>query len=115
MEAESNYWVIWFIYLAAAAVFYSIFWRLTAFSRALWISYSLRAVAAAVILTPWYANSQTGILAPALMVVTLDAITMGSSAVGRALVPLLLGLLVAESFASVLYLIRKRSKRLEKQ
>ena len=110
MEASHNFVLIWAVYLLASAVFYAIYWRLTAFRRRRWLSYSLRAVMAALILTPWYANTQDSVLAPALMVTTLDAITIGSDAAVRAMVPLLLALLAAEVFACLLWFARKRSK-----
>ena len=108
MAAETNYWLIWTIYLAASGVFYAVFWLLTAFSTAKWLSYSLRAVAAAVILTPWYANVQGESFAPALMVMTLDLITIGTSAVGRAAIPLLLSVIASEIAATVFYFVQKR-------
>lgn len=113
-EGTYNYWVIWSVYLAASALFFRIYWRLTAFKRRLWLSYSLRAVMAALILTPWYANIQGQVLAPALMITTLDAITIGGEAVSRALVPLLLAMLLAELFASIMWLLRIRGKKAAK-
>lgn len=110
MEASHNFVLIWAVYLLASAVFYAIYWRLTAFRRRRWLSYSLRAVMAALILTPWYANTQDSVLAPALMVTTLDAITIGSDAAVRAMVPLLLALFAAEVFASLVWFARKRNK-----
>jgi hypothetical protein len=113
-EGTYNYWVIWAVYLIAAALFYRIYWRLTGFRRRLWLSYSLRALMAALILTPWYANTQGDSLAPALMVTTLDAITVGVDAASRALVPLLVALLLAEIVASILWLGRKKRKKAAK-
>ena len=70
MDAIGNYWFFWALYLAAAVVFTALFWRLTRFQHGIWRSYSLRAVAIAVIFTPWYSNPQDSIMAPALMVAT---------------------------------------------
>lgn len=112
METATNYWLIWFVYLGAGAVFYTIFWRITAFKKHLWLAYLLRAVIAAIILTPWYANPQQELLAPALIVIMLDAITLGGSQAARAIVPLALALLLAVVVAfSTLYLRRKRDKK----
>jgi len=108
MGVESNFWVIWVIYAAAASLFYWIFWRVTAFKRARWIAYSMRGLMLALIITPWYANTEGTSLAPALMVMTLDAITIGTSAASRAMVPLLLALLLAEFVASLLYFIQRK-------
>ena len=90
MDAIGNYWFFWTLYLAAAVVFTALLWRLTRFQHGIWRSYSLRAVAIAVIFTPWYSNPQDSIMAPALMVATLDAITIGGSASFRSFVPLVL-------------------------
>ena len=111
MEAETNYWLIWTVYLAASAVFFPIYWRLTRFGRLRWLSYSARALMAALILTPWYANIQGNTMAPALMVMTLDAITIGTDSATRALVPLLSGMLVAEVIATVFWISRRKRKR----
>lgn len=110
-EGAYNYWVIWAVYLAASGLFYRVYWRITAFRRHLWLSNSLRAVMAALILTPWYANTQGASLAPALMVTVLDAITIGAEAATRALVPLLVALLLAELAASTLWLLRRKAKK----
>ncbi|NKB31681.1 MAG: hypothetical protein GKR91_01105 [Pseudomonadales bacterium] len=114
MDAESNYWLIWLIYLAASAGFYWVFWLLTRFQVAKWSSYSLRAVAAAVILTPWYASAQGETMAPALMVMTLDLITIGTEAAARSAIPLLLAIIAAEIAATLFYLILKRHRKLKK-
>lgn len=111
MATDVNYLLIWFVYLTASVVFYSIFWRATAFQHAKWLSYSLRAVSAAVILTPWYANVQGESMAPALMVMSLDLITIGFESMARTAIPLVLSILVAEIVASAIYLIQKHFLR----
>lgn len=110
VETETNYWLIWLVYLLASACFYPFFWRLTDW-RWRWLSYSLRGLMAALILTPWYVNEQSQVLAPALMVSTLDAITIGPAAAARATVPLVLGLLFAEIVASILWFLHRRRRR----
>ena len=107
MEVEANYWLIWIIYLVAGAIFYWGFWLVTDFNKAKWTCYSLRAAAAAVILTPWYANIQGETMAPALMVMTLDLITNGRGAVARSAVPLVLAIIVAEIAVTIFYFIQK--------
>jgi hypothetical protein len=113
MESAPNYGLIWFVYLSAGAIFYTIFWQLTRFKTAHWAAYLLRALLAALILTPWYANSQQVVLAPALMVVLMDAITLDGAAAPRAMVPLLLAVLLAFFVALVVLGInvRRRKKR----
>ncbi|MDP6651146.1 MAG: hypothetical protein QGF90_03390 [Gammaproteobacteria bacterium] len=114
MEADSNYWLVWMIYLTASALFYGVFWRLTRFRRARWTAYSLRAIVAAIILTPWYANAQGATLAPALMVLALDAITVGSEAAMRPIIPLILAIILAEALATVIFFVKKKQFKLGK-
>ncbi len=113
MESIGNYWFFWLLYLASAAVFTVIFWRVTRFQQAIWTSYSLRAVAIAIIFTPWYSNPLDSGMAPALMVATLDAITVGGEAAYRSFVPLILAILFGLGVAGVLSFMQKQ--RLKKQ
>jgi hypothetical protein len=99
---------VWFVYLAAGLAFYVVLYRFTRFKRALWWSYALRALFLALALTPWYANSDSGTLAPALMVMTLDLITVGSEAAVRALVPLALSLCGSLLISTAIYFIQKK-------
>jgi len=108
METVTNYWLLWTVYLSASAVFFIAFWRLTRFSRFLWLSYLLRAITIALAFTPWYANQQGTVLAPALMIVMLDAITIGGTAAVRSLVPLVLALILAVVIAIIWYFIAIR-------
>ena len=108
MDSIGNYWFFWTLYLGAALIFTGIFWRITRFERAIWASYSLRAVAIAVIFTPWYSNSQESGMAPALMVAALDAITGGFEAAFRSFVPLVLAVLFGLLLAGVMSFVKKR-------
>ena len=112
MDAIGNYWFFWALYLAAAVVFTALFWRLTRFQHGIWRSYSLRAVAIAVIFTPWYSNPQDSIMAPALMVATLDAITIGGSAAFRSFVPLVLAVLFGLLVAGIMAFLKKRKDKI---
>jgi hypothetical protein len=112
MESLGNYWLFWGFYLGAGSLFYVVFWKLTRFPRAIWTSFNLRAIAAALIFTPWYSNPEDGFMAPALMVATLDAITLGSDAAVRSFVPLALALISALIVAAMLLFLRqKRAKK----
>lgn len=108
MEAETNYLGVWLVYLFAGLVFYAVLHRFTRFNQALWWSYSLRAIYIALALTPWYANADSDTFAPALMIVTLDLITVGSEAAIRALVPLSASLCGALLISTVLYFVQKK-------
>ena len=108
MEAETNYWVIWVIYLTVSSLFYALFWWLTQFQKVLWIAYCLRAVIAAIILTPWYAGGFGSALAPAWIVILLDVITIGSDAAVRATIPLLLAIICFVIVATGAYYLNKK-------
>ncbi|MDE0982554.1 MAG: hypothetical protein OSB11_11400 [Gammaproteobacteria bacterium] len=108
MGSIGNYWFFWALYLGAAVIFSGLFWRVTRFEKAIWASYSLRAVAIAVVFTPWYSNSQDSGMAPALMVATLDAITGGFEAAFRSFVPLALAVLFSLLLASVMSFFKKK-------
>ena len=110
MESAPNYFLIWSAYLLAAAVFYGIFWRFTRLKTARRTFYVMRALLAAIILTPWYVNPQESVLAPALMVVLMDAITLGGSEAVRALVPLSLAIIISLLLAFVTLFINTKNK-----
>lgn len=112
MDTIGNYWFIWLVYLGAGSLFTAVFWRITRFPRAIWSSYSLRAVAVAVVFTPWYSNPQESVMAPALMVATLDAITVGGSAAYRSFVPMVLAIIFALLVAGILSVLRKRKDKI---
>ena len=111
MAAESNYDGVWLIYGLSSLVFLSVYWRATRFPRWPILKHSLRCLMIALVFTPWYANSDGGTLAPALMVITLDAITKGLGEASRALMPILLALLLAELIALVLFFREKGRSR----
>lgn len=107
MAAESNYYGVWLVYTLASIGFFSVYWRFTRFPRWPILKHSLRCLMVALVFTPWYASSDKGTLAPALMIITLDAITKGLGEASGALAPMLLALLVAELFALVLFFLEK--------
>tara|TARA_B110000305_G_scaffold139617_3_gene155682 strand:- start:106 stop:489 length:384 start_codon:yes stop_codon:yes gene_type:complete len=113
MDSIGNYWFFWTLYLGAAVIITGIFWRVTRFERAIWASYSIRAVAIAVVFTPWYSNSQDSVMAPALMVAALDAMTGGIESAFRSFVPLVLAVLLALLLATAMSFFKKKmNKRL---
>ena len=109
MDSVDNYWFFWTLYLGASVLFTGIVWRVTSFERAIWASYSLRAVAIAVIYTPWYSNSLESEMAPALMVAALDAITGGFEAAFRSFVPLILTVLFGLLLAGAIYFLKNKN------
>ena len=111
MDSIGNYWFFWTLYLGAAVIITGIFWRVTRFERAIWASYSIRAVAIAVVFTPWYSNSQDSVMAPALMVAALDAMTGGIESAFRSFVPLVLAVLLALLLATAMSFFKKKTNK----
>ena len=111
MDSIGNYWFFWTLYLGAAVIITGIFWRVTRFERAIWASYSIRAVAIAVVFTPWYSNSQDSVMAPALMVAALDAMTGGIGSAFRSFVPLVLAVLLALLLATAMSFFKKKTNK----
>ena len=111
MDSIGNYWFFWTLYLGAAVIITGIFWRVTRFERAIWVSYSIRAVAIAVVFTPWYSNSQDSVMAPALMVAALDAMTGGIESAFRSFVPLVLAVLLALLLATAMSFFKKKMNK----
>lgn len=107
----ANYGLFWLVYLLASTLFIAIFWRLVRFKRALLLTYVMRALAIALIFTPWVSHVDGSYLAPALMVLALDTITLGAQAAPRAFVPLFLSLLLSCGVAALVW-ARKRKSRL---
>ncbi len=105
----ANYWLLWAIYLAAAFCFIAIVWRVLYFKQHLLFTFCLRATAISILLTPWTSNVRDSFIAPALMVMTLDGITLGSGDAIRAFVPLLLSITLSLVVAVTLWW-RKRRK-----
>lgn len=107
MTDPTNYWLAWIFYLTAAAVFYAVFWWLTDFRQRRVMTYCLRAVMLALIATPWYVSGDEALLAPALVIVLMDAITISGAAAVRAFVPLFLSVIMSLVAALVLMLVRR--------
>lgn len=115
MAGETNYLVIWFIYLASSTVFYLVFWRFTALLGRL-PSWLLRTFMAALILTPVFPRSEEETAVPALMAIALDTIGSGPAAAARGLAALATGMVLAALAALTLFLglsiARRRMNRL---
>lgn len=103
MTGDTNYVLIWFVYLAFGAVFFLVFWKFTALLGRLpaWI---LRTFMAALILTPVFPSGEEATAVPALMAVALDTIASGPAAAARGLAALATGMVVAILGALVLSL-----------
>ena len=90
-----GYLTSWAIYLAAGTVCYVLFYKATGIIGIKLIANILRGIMIALIYTPWYVAADKDLMAPAVMVIMLDLITVGGNAFVRALVPLTLALIAA--------------------
>jgi hypothetical protein len=61
----------------------------------------------ALIYTPWFVAADQELMAPAIIVIMLDMITIGGDAVIRAMVPLMLAIVTAIVVALTLGLITR--------
>ena len=106
----ANYGLFWLLYLLVSLLFIAIIWHLIVFSRAVLLTYGIRARTIAMVDKPWARHVDGPHLAPALMVLALDAITLGSDAALRAFVPLFLSVVLGLVVAAIVWL-RERKRR----
>ena len=109
MITQNDILLISLIYLTAAVVVFLIFWRLTRVLKFELLVYMLRGLLASLIFTPWFINLQETTLAPALMIVMLDMITLGAAEVFRAGVPLFLSIFTFQAIALGFYIFKKKA------
>lgn len=114
MMEQGDYVAAWTAYLVSAVVFSLIAWRVL--RKLPWreLAYLLECCLLALLFTPWYVMDDQNILAPALMVLALDVLTVAPSAAVRALVPLVLALFLAfivTGLLSVWHRVRLRKLR----
>ena len=111
---QGDYIAAWTAYLVAALVFSVLAWRVL--RKLPWreLAYLLECTLLALMFTPWYVIDDQNILAPALMVLALDVVTIEPAAGIRALVPLVLALflaLIITALLSVWHRMRLRKAR----
>ncbi|MEX1197224.1 MAG: hypothetical protein WEB57_05110 [Pseudohongiellaceae bacterium] len=104
-----GYLASWAIYLAAGTLCYVLFYRATRWIRPRLIANLLRAIMIALIYTPWTVATDQDLMAPAVIIVPLDMITVGPDAFVRALVPLVLAILLAVAVTIGISLFGRRS------
>lgn len=90
-----GYLASWAIYLTAGTVCYVLFYKATGIIGLKVLANTLRAIMLVLIYTPWYVAADKDLMAPAVIVILLDMITVGGDSFIRAMVPLLLALLSA--------------------
>ncbi|MDO9318788.1 MAG: hypothetical protein Q7V56_11380 [Gammaproteobacteria bacterium] len=108
-----DYLIGWTIYIAAGALCYIIFYRFTGILRFKPLANALRAVLIAVMFTPWYVSAEDDLLAPAIIVMALDLVTIGGTSFVRAMVPLTLAVLFAVVVALAGRIVQKRFRGIQ--
>jgi len=106
-----DYVLGWAVYLACGALCYMIFYRFTGVIRFKPVANTLRAILLATMFTPWYVNPDSDLLAPALIVILMDMVTVGETSFVRALVPLTMSI-TAAVFIALFMGVFKRVYRL---
>jgi hypothetical protein len=104
----------WAVYLVAGTICYLMFYRFTGMIRFKTLANGLRAIMLALIFTPWYVAADQDLLAPAVLVILLDIITLGGTAFVRAFVPLLLAIVAALLITLAAGLLRRGYKRINR-
>jgi hypothetical protein len=111
MVDGANFWIAWAVYAVAACVYFVVFWRLTRFRDKRVLRYCLRALMLAIIATPWYVSDDGAAMAPALIIVMMDAITISGEAAARAMVPLFLAIVMSQVVVLLMLLIRRKGRQ----
>ena len=94
MEA-ADYRLAWIVYVIAGTVLSFLCWRVLYKYVMRELAYVLECFLLAFLFTPWFVLPEERIMAPALIVFVMDAITIGPTEAIRALIPLVLALMVA--------------------
>lgn len=99
---EQDYNMVWMIYLGAAAVAFLTGWWLTR-RWYTWLSYPLRAIAFAVLFTPWGIMRGGDYMAPAWAVTAFDGLVIADGEPLRAGAPLIAAIILALIVATLLW------------
>ncbi len=108
---SSDYLVAWGVYVVAGIVVGLLGWRLLQKYLPRELAYLLECILLALMFTPAAVMPEQTIMAPALMVAVMDAVTIDHKAGIRALIPLVLALLAALAVTVVLSVIHRLRRR----
>ena len=104
---SSDYLLAWGTYVICGAIFALLAWRVLHKYLPRELAYLLECILLALMYTPAYVLEDQSIMAPALMVAALDALTIGPKAAIRALIPLVLAFVVAFVVALILGIVHR--------
>lgn len=108
---SGDYTTAWLVYLVAGAVLSLLCWRVLRRYLPRALAYLLQCWLLAVLLTPWYVEEGSEIMAPAFIVFAMDSITIAPIAGVRALIPLIMAMVAALLIAVVLSVIHRIRNR----
>ena len=106
MEA-ADYRLAWIVYVVAGTVFSFLCWRVLQRYLVREIAYVLQCMLLALLFTPAFVVEDQRIMAPAVIVFLMDAITISPEASIRALIPLVLALMASLIVAAVLIAVHR--------
>ena len=95
MFTPEEYFKAWLMYLGGVVLMMACWWYLTHFFRWRELRQLCRVVVGVVLVVPWYTDVTGSYMAPAFIIATVDALTVGPEAFWRAGTPLLIALIVA--------------------
>jgi hypothetical protein len=108
---SGDYTIAWVVYGLAAAGFSWLCWRVLRRFRSRGLAWLLQSWVLALLFTPWYVQPDDTLMAPALIVFGMDAITVGPESAIRALVPLIMSLLLGLLLTVVMLVVSSLWRR----
>ena len=106
-----DYRIAWGVYCLAALGLAWLCWLVLRKLRSRGLAWLLQCWLLALLFTPWYVVPDDTVLAPALIVFVMDAITVSGESAVRALVPLIMMLFLGVLLTLVLLVARRLWRR----
>lgn len=106
-----DYRIAWIVYCVAAAGLAWLCWLVLRKLRSRRLAWLLQCWLLALLFTPWYVVPDDTVMAPALIVFVMDAITVSVESAVRALVPLIMTLFLGLLLTLVLLVGRRVLRR----
>lgn len=109
----SDYIIAWLIYLLAASAMSWLSWKIA--KKIFWIdlAYVMQVSFMAIIFTPWYVETNSNILAPAIIIFVMDIVTIETVAGIRALVPMAMAMILS-SFITIIGIAAYRIRKVQR-
>ena len=108
MAASADILWAWGLYLLFTCGAIATFFRITRHVRLFWLKAGLRAIVICLFLTPWTIEPDSAQLAPAFIVMLLEAVDQGVAAMWRGAQPILVVLSIALIGVTILSIKRHR-------